>query len=1337
VTQSVLEDEDGRGDRRYDVFLSYNSVDLDAVEQLARRLEAANLRVWFDRWRISAGDDWQDQLGDGLARSDGCLVFIGRAGIGDWARQELKVALDRAAKRRDYRVVPVLLPGAAVPFDPTAELPPFLRLRSWLDLRAGLGGAEVVQQLIEAVHGIAPGVPMAVIDESVCPYQGLRPFEEADSELFFGRDGDVAQLLEKLRTSCFVAVLGPSGSGKSSLVRAGLVPALRAGRIAGADRWRVVTMRPGPRPLAELAAQLTALGHPRPTSSLLDELAGDDRSMALASAAVLAGEADADGLLWVVDQLEELFTLVTDGSEGRFIGNLVDAAADPGAGLRVVVTMRADFYAKCAAFPQLAQLMAGHQHLVSPLEREGWREAIEEPAWRSGLELQSGLVETILDDAVGRPGSLPLLQEALVAVWERRRGNLLTLDGYVAAGRVAGAVAKRADSVYAALDRDQQAVAKELLLRLVHLGEGTEDTRRRAREDELLVGSKDPAAIRAVIERFVNARLVTTSTAATRVATVDVAHEALITGWPRLQTWLDEDREDLRIRQRLSEQSEEWLERGRDESLLYRGAQLRLADDLDAHGRLELSGAEREFLAASREDAQRVATVALEAERAELRRAERDRLRRRVTVGLLCGLGIALVLAGIAFLQSREAARQRERARALTLASQSEVVAPSQLDLGLLLALQARKVSPGVEATGAVLDAVARGPRPARYLRPPPGSTIVAPIAVTPRGDRLLAASSDGKVYVWDPRDGASIASWSAGGHGAVTALATSGSGALVALGHQDGAVVVYDVATGAEVVVAPAHAAAVESVSFVGDSGVVSAARDRPVLTSFVGGAVHSGALRVDDDAAGTIAVSPDGQRMATASTTGVRLWDLATGAPIATLLDASSSFPPSPSTAVAWSADGSRVVVDPGRLQTFDGHTGAPLTDLLPVDTTQDVLAAAAATVSSRGRDVLVWSDGADRPVSLTGHTGVVRSVATSRDGSVIGSAAGETVIVWQPGAGSPLARALRPAGTTPRTATAVTFVADGHEVASASADGVRRWDVGDGGERQAFQDPGSTVTRLAADPARGSLVGGTASGGLLVWDASTGAISKRRDGALPGRVQGVVVSTDGRTIVAADDGGSIVVVDGDSLEPRAAAEHGADVAALAISPDGALLASGGDDDLVRLWRTADLRPAGRLEGHIGKVGALAFSPDGGLLASGADDATVRLWDPRGQRPVATLTGHTDFVLGLGFSPDGHRLVSTGEDASMILWDVEHRVAIGHPLHTASAGFVEDLKVSPDGLTVATVQGPDVVLWDVDEASWLRQACDLADRPFTSQEIAQYLGGRRPVAACPPTGT
>ena len=519
----------------------------------------------------------------------------------------------------------------------------------------------------------------------------------------------------------------------------------------------------------------------------------------------------------------------------------------------------------------------------------------------------------------------------------------------------------------------------------------------------------------------------------------------------------------------------------------------------------------------------------------------------------------------------------------------------------------------------------------------------------------------------------------------------------------------------------------------------MVSAARDRPVLTSLDGAEMVTRPIDLGDDAVTMVAVSPDGQRLATASGESVRLWDLASAAPIgAPLLDASSSFPPGPTTAVAWTDDGARLVVNVGRLQVFDGRTGQPVTDLLTGTTMPGVLAVGASTmVTANGREVLVLrgDPSAASSTSLLGHTSAVNSVAASRDGSMIVSAADDAVIVWHADPTSPLARALRPAGDAPRTASAVTFIGGGEQVAAASV-GVTRWDVASGSELDPFESPAGSVTRLASNPVTATLVGGTSDGAVVVWDTATGTITQRRDDAHQGGIAALAVSVDGRAIASADESGAIVIWDAASLTPLTQLEHEGGALALAFSPDGALLASGGDDNAVRLWRVSDATAVAALTGHTGIVGSVVFSSDGSLLASGGDDATVRLWDVDGQRELATLAGHTDLVLALRFSPDGRRLVSTGEDGTVILWDVEQRVAIGHPLRTASTAFGTDLDLSSDGLTVATVQGPNLVLWDVDDASWLRQGCALADRPLTEQERAQYLSGRQPVEACPSPG-
>jgi WD40 repeat protein len=451
--------------------------------------------------------------------------------------------------------------------------------------------------------------------------------------------------------------------------------------------------------------------------------------------------------------------------------------------------------------------------------------------------------------------------------------------------------------------------------------------------------------------------------------------------------------------------------------------------------------------------------------------------------------------------------------------------------------------------------------------------------------------------------------------------------------------------------------------------------------------------------------------------------------------LVDTNSSFPPGPTTTVAWSVDGAQIAANVGRLQVFDGHSGAALTELLAEGTSPEVLAVGPSSLlSASGRDVLMLrgDPSSGPPTPLLGHTGNVRSVATSSDGSVVVSAAPDAVIVWHTAATSPLARTLAPATDTLVAANAVAFLADGRQVAAASGDRVSRWDVATGAEGEAFEAPGGTVTRLVSSPSTGELVGGTSDGALVVWDAMTGQILRRRDGAHASAVRALAVSGDGRTIASADEAGSIVLWDAASLTPGHQAQHDGGVRALAVSPDGRLLASGGDDRLVRVWRVSDASPVARFAGHTGMVGSVTFSPDGKLLASGGDDATVRLWDVGARRELATLTGHTDFVLGLRFSPDGGRLVSTGEDATLILWDVGRRVAIGHPLRTESASFAEDLDLSADGLVAASVQGPDVVLWDLDDASWLRQACAIANRSLSAQEQAQYLGDRDPSDVC-----
>jgi hypothetical protein len=589
------------------VFLSHNSQDKPTVQRIAEKLRDAGLEPWLDRWYLAGGDVWQDDLAGALGASAACAVCVGPNGLGDWEREEVGIAQDRATRDRTFRLFPVLLPGLPEPFDSVAVLPPFLRNRVWVDLRKGVESEANLHVLVRAIRGLPEGPVVRSDPQSeTSPYRGLRPFEEDHAEFFFGRDTDVQQLLEKLRATRFLAVVAPSGSGKSSLVRAGLVPALRRGELPESGTWPIRILTPGPRPLEVLAmsvARLIAdddvLGRARQLRDLMMQDAQGLHWELLRQAQPLPGRERA---VLVIDQFEEVFTLCdSDAERAQFLANVLYAATVPlGYGV-IIIALRADFYERCAAYPELAGAVAAHQHLVSPMPPDRLREVIEEPAHLAGLELEDGLVDVILEDVGEEPGMLPLLEHALWEVWQRRVGCLLTLQGYHLAGEVTSALARRADDLYTSLVPEEQGVARRVLLQLAEPGDGTPTTRRRATMHELLQtgGARQP--IEAVVHALVDARLLTTSQSErTGEEMVDVAHEALIRHWPRLRGWIDEERQWLRLRSRVRQATNEWREHGADHSFLFGGVRLLELEEYTANHQLEGTDDEAAFLAASR-----------------------------------------------------------------------------------------------------------------------------------------------------------------------------------------------------------------------------------------------------------------------------------------------------------------------------------------------------------------------------------------------------------------------------------------------------------------------------------------------------------------------------------------------------------------------------------------------------------------------------------------------------------------------------------------------------------------------------------------------------------------
>lgn len=569
----------------------------------------------------------------------------------------------------------------------------------------------------------APDETIAGARVEVCPYKGLAAFEAADSEYFFGRERHVAELVAKLVGSPFLGVVGASGSGKSSAIRAGLQPALAGGVLPGSDRWPQALLRPGEHPLTELGRALAA--------ALPDAgLPTDDPAAALGRS--LDGLAPDQRLVLVVDQFEEVFNATRDEVARQAFVDLLTAERR---GLKVVVAMRADHYGHCAPYPELARLIGASQVLVGPLSRAELAAVIERPAQRVGLRVEPGLTETLLDDLGDEPGSLPLLSTALLELWQTRDHGRLTLAAYHASGGVRGAVARLAEAAYARLGAERQSICRAIFLRLAGPGEGEGVVRRRVPLAEFDV--ERDGAMAGVIDVLTDARLLTTGD-----GYVEVAHEALLREWPRVQGWLADDAAGRELRLHLTDAARDWQQHGREVGDLYRGARLAAALEWAAEHEPELNASERDFLAASRAESER-----------EIERQRRANRRLRV---LLAGAGVFLLLAVAA---GSFAAMQLQRAEDANLVARSHELAAYAVSfleddpaLSKLLALSAATVipNPPVETLSALHQAWAADRIAGRYEWPAEQPTANFWADIHPDGQYVVATQELGYVEVRD-----------------------------------------------------------------------------------------------------------------------------------------------------------------------------------------------------------------------------------------------------------------------------------------------------------------------------------------------------------------------------------------------------------------------------------------------------------------------------------------------------------------------------------------------------------------------------------------------------------
>ena len=1220
--------------------------------------------------------------------------------------------------------------------------------------------AEPALRSVDADKPASPaGTPRAT---DACPYKGLARFDASDAVYFFGREQLAAELVARVVGASVLAVIGPSGSGKSSLVRAGLLPALRDGLVPGADRWTQVIMTPGPHPGRELVRRLVG----RETDGF------DARSLSDAVDDACAALPAGGGLVLFVDQFEEVFTACRNAAEREaFLDALVGASNRAEGAVTVVVTIRSDYYGHFAAHHELADLLAANQVLVGAMSDDELRRAIELPAQRSGLKLEPGLAEAMVADVAGEPGALPLLSTALLEAWEHRRGRTLETAGYHQRGGVRGAVARLAESAFAELTPAQQETARRLLLRLAEVGDGDFAVRRRVTVPQLV--GDDPEGP-SVLVTLTNRRLLTSHD-----GMVEVAHEALLREWPRLRSWLEDDVQGRRLQQHLQRAAKDWEGSGRERSELYRGPRLVAALDWSAARGDELSNLERVFLGES--------ATAAEREAAE-NRSRVQRLRLLVS-GLAVVLILALLAGGVALVQRSSATHQALLAEARAVAAQA--VVENSLDRSLLLAREASNLDDSADTRSSLLASLVRSPQVLRVLRS--GGDRLQTLALSPDGRYLAAPDNYGKTFLWDTTTferldpPLAVSDFSASG----VAFTPDSRTLLTSAGIRNesegqGEIVFWDLETRKPV----QHL----DNGFFQSAGRIGLSADGRTLMA--GGPAEVAVW--DLEAAGqprlslparTVpgrdgAVSDDGRFVAASySDGGVLIWDARSG----TLLRQLEGFPG----AVAFSPDATTLAVAArsGTISLVDIATGtvrrtlAGHTDVLwGLDFSAD-----GTTLASGGDDrtAIVWdvASGARRE-TLRGHTGRLLGVALSPDSRRLytGGLDG-TVMAWQLSGDRRLGDRVAPlaginvlsggAGAQPwtRGIPPLAVSPDGRLQAIGDIDGtviLRRLPGGEQVGRPMKATRGGPVVRMAFSPDGSRLAMPGADGDTTVWDVETQTELVRLRGGHPagffadpwpqagrGAVITAAWSPDGRLLATGGADGRVVVWDPSNGQPsgealRASVGDGnpglypGSVNEVSFSADGrwllAAVGAGGRGEVVAWsWPSRTLRH--RFDADTRQVYAVAVDPNSRTVASIGNDGKLRFFDLRTGKPLSGfLEGHGGPTSSAAFSPDGTMLATGGSDGSPILWDVRTRKQLGAPLPGPSQGTRMHVVFRPDGRhLIAQYFDGQTFEWDVNPASWRDRACAVAGRNLTKDEWDKFLPDRAYRRTCEewPAGT
>jgi uncharacterized delta-60 repeat protein len=1169
------------------------------------------------------------------------------------------------------------------------------------------------------------------LDDALCPYVGLNAFSEANRSIFFGRERVVDELVNKLKAVRFLAVLGSSGSGKSSIVRAGLIPALKAGALPGSVDWKYCPpMVPGSNPLENLARIIT-------TSLDMNETEIQTEAERLRQEpdylANTVSEHLKENLVIIVDQFEEIFTLCTDDvARQSFVDNLISLCQTPTAQHHVIITMRTDFETNISRLPNLQTVFEQGVMRITPFSASELREAIEAPAALIGLKFEEGVVDALLSDTLGEPAALPLLQFTLLKLWESRERNRVTWEAYKKLGGGRQALARVADEFYNQLIPEEQVTMRRILLKMVRPGEGLEVTSNRVPRIALYKKAEANDRIERVLDRLIQSRLVRISEGDTAAdEQVEVAHEALVRNWPRLVMWLEEERATMRQRQRLTSAVEEWLRLKRAPSALWRGEQLIEAQRYDDLTDKETSFVRAGFTRQRRGQAALTGGVfaiiallivaviifsvqsntnagfAMTAQAASTVAVEQYGTAR-------AALADAVAAQGTAQAASTEAVKQANIAFANQLASQAQSIlanGSSNQMLAVLLATKSLQKFPSQEAAQILQNNSLAVP-----ITSMAHDGAVSALAFSPNGKVVASGSYDNTVRVWDALTGKEIARMTHGGP--VYALAFSPDGKVVVSGSEDYTARVWDAATGKEIA-RMTHNGPVYTLAFSLDGRyIVSGGCDEynsqqicikgsaRVWEAMTGNEI---ARMTHDGAVYSVAFSPDGKYVISGSDDHTaRVWNSMTGDEIARKTHFYSVY------SVAFSPDGTRVAsascsqkntatgeCTEGRVHVWDAMTGkdihhAPMlhaSDIYKVAFSPDGKYIVSASADKTAR---VWDAATGQEIARMTHDSQVNSVAFSPDGNYVVSGSNDkTARLWEAMTGKEIARM-----THNDSVTSAAFSPDGKVVVSGSNDTAARVWQAVAKKGIAQMTHGNTVYALAFSPDNNYVMSGSYDNTARVWETTTGKeIARMTHNSY---VSSVAFSPDGKVVVSGSNDGTARLWDAMTGKEIARMTHDGPVYTLAFSPDGKYVVSGGCDEYnkicikgsARVWDAMTGNEIARMT-HDGAVYSVAFSPDGKYVISGGcgeyngqqicSKGSARVWEALTGKEIARMN-HDGTVTSVAFSPDGKYVISGSDDHTARVWEAMTGKEIARMTHD---GPVYALAFSPDGKVV--VSGSD----------------------------------------------